>query len=141
MCFEPEASFEFDGIAVTPFPALHRAEDTDTVGLEIRGPSRALLYLPDADRFTDDLVARIERVDVALVDGTFFRHDEVSHRDVGPIPHPEVRDSVVRLRNARGEVVFTHLNHTNALAHPDPARRPPLPAGFRVAEEGEAFDL
>lgn len=137
----PDEPIEFDGVVVTPFLSPHRAEDTDTVGVEIRGPSRIVLYLPDADVFTAELVERIERADVALVDGTFWTHEEVTHRDVGVIPHPEAKDSVVRLAGARGEVVFTHLNHTNPLVHPDPSKHPPLPAGFRVAVEGETLPL
>jgi pyrroloquinoline quinone biosynthesis protein B len=137
----PDESFAFDGVVVTPFLSPHRAEDTDTVGVHLRGPSRSAVYLPDADAFPDDLVARIAQVDVALVDGTFWSHDEVAHRDVGVIPHPEAKDGVVRLADAKGEVVFTHLNHTNPLAHPDASKRPAFPAGFRTAVEGETIAL
>jgi len=137
----PGEALDFDGVRVTPFLSPHRAEDTDTVGVEIAGPSRRLLYLPDADGFPDDLVRRIRAADIALVDGTFWSSAEVGHRDVRTIPHPFVEESLTRLAGGDGEVLFTHLNHTNPLAHPDPRERPMLPRGFRVLEEGSAFTI
>jgi len=137
----PGEAFDFDGVRVTPFLSPHRAEDTDTVGVEIAGPTRRLLYLPDADAFPDDVARRIGAVDVALVDGTFWSPEEVGHRDVKDIPHPFVEESLGRLEGARGDVYFTHLNHTNPLLQPDPDGRPVLPRGFRVLEDGDAFRL
>lgn len=134
-------SFPFDGAQVVPFPSPHRSEDTDTVGFEIRGAARRLVYVPDADRFDAALVARIRDADVSLVDGTFYDPAELPGRDLSTIPHPFVAESVRVLAGARGPVHFTHLNHSNALLHPDPARRPALPEGFAVAEEGAVYDL
>ena len=57
------------------------------------------------------------------------------------VPHPFVEESVRALAGARGEVRFTHLNHTNALLDPDPASRPALPPGFAVARDGEEVGL
>ena len=137
----PEETFDFDGVKVTPFLSQHRAQDSDTIGLELEGASAKLLYLPDADRFPDDLVERIRAADVALVDGTFYSAEEVGHRDVEVIPHPFVEESVERLAGARGTVCFTHLNHTNPLLDPDPNKRPKLPEGFAVLEDAETFPL
>lgn len=137
----PGEAFTFDGATVVPFPSPHRAEDTDTVGFAIRGEARSLVYVPDADRFDAALVDRIRAADVALVDGTFYDEAELPGRDLSEIPHPFVRESVQVLAGARGEIHFTHLNHSNPLLHPDPARRPALPAGFAVLEEGAVFDL
>lgn len=137
----PDVAFEFDGVRLVPFLSPHRGEDTDTVGLEIECAARRLVYLPDADEFTPALVERIARADVALVDGTFHDPSELPGRDLGEIPHPFVARSLEVLASARGEVWFTHLNHSNALIHPDPARRPALPEGFGVLEDGAAFTL
>ena len=111
------------------------------MGLEIEGSSRRLLYLPDADAFPPELVARIRDADVALVDGTFHDASELPGRDLGEIPHPFVAESVEVLAAAGGEVWFTHLNHSNALIHPDAAERPEIPEGFGVLEDGAAFAL
>lgn len=137
----PDHPVDFDGVRITPFLAPHRGEDTDTVGLRIEGAARRLLYLPDADELTPDLIARIRGVDVALVDGTFYDPSELPGRDLAEIPHPFVADSVAALADAAAEVWFTHLNHSNALIHPDAGRRPELPPGFGVLEDGAAFSL
>ena len=137
----PGIPSEFDGVRITPFLSPHRGEDTDTVGLEIEGASRRLLYVPDADAFPPDLVARIQGADVALVDGTFHDPSELPGRDLGEIPHPFVAESVEALAGAAGEVWFTHLNHSNALIRPEVEQRPELPEGFGVLEDGAAFVL
>jgi pyrroloquinoline quinone biosynthesis protein B len=137
----PGEAFAFDGLEVVPFASPHRAEDTDTVGLDVRGPRRRVVYLPDADLFPDEIVARVVAADVALVDGTFFDRTELPGRDLSQIPHPFVVESVERLAAARGRVLFTHLNHSNALLWPDEASRPLLPAPFGVAEEGTRVEL
>ncbi len=138
---EPDRPFRFDGVEIEPFASPHRAEDTDTVGFEVRANGCRLVYLPDADAFTVDLVARIRRADDALVDGTFHDPSELPGRVLAAIPHPFVAESVRTLAGGRGRVWFTHLNHSNPLLHPDPARRPALPEGFHVLDEGRVFCL
>ena len=138
---EPGDAFTFDGVHVETFLSPHRAEDTDTIGVEVRGPRRRLAYVPDADRFPPGLVDRIREADVALVDGTFYDASEIPGRDLAEIPHPFVADSAALLADPRGEVYFTHLNHTNRLLDPDRAGRPALPDGFGILAEDAAFDL
>jgi pyrroloquinoline quinone biosynthesis protein B len=137
----PGAPLAFDGLEVAAFLTPHRGEDTDTVGVEVDGPSRRVAYVPDADVLPPALAERLESVDVALVDGTFYDRSELPHRDILEVRHPFVAESVRVLAGARGEVRFTHLNHTNPLLHPEPARRPALPAGFSVASDGEEIPL
>jgi pyrroloquinoline quinone biosynthesis protein B len=137
----PGQPIELDGATVVPFASPHRAEDTDTLGLEVRGPRKTLVYVPDADRWAPDLAARIRAADVALVDGTFFDAKELPGRNLAEVPHPLVADSVKALAGARGDVAFTHLNHSNPLLGPDRNGTHPLPKGFRVLSDGESFDL
>jgi pyrroloquinoline quinone biosynthesis protein B len=134
----PGVSFDFDGVAVTPFLSPHRSEDTDTLGLHVRGDRRTVVYVPDADRFDDALVARIVAADDALVDGTFHDAGELEGRPLDDVPHPLVCESVERLAGARGRVWFTHLNHTNALLADEPPRLPPP---FAVLDDDAAFPL
>ncbi|HSK75227.1 MAG TPA: MBL fold metallo-hydrolase, partial [Thermoanaerobaculia bacterium] len=48
--FEPGKPFELDeGITVTPIQVPHRDEYSDTMAFVIRGPNKALLYVPDTD--------------------------------------------------------------------------------------------
>ena len=138
-----------DDLSVTALRVPHRDELSDTLAFVIRGPRRALLYLPDIDKWErwdrrlEDVLAS---VDVALVDGTFFDGGEVPGRDMAEIPHPFVSETLERLVRApadlRARVVFTHLNHTNPLADPaSSAARRVRELGLRVAAEGLRIEL
>jgi pyrroloquinoline quinone biosynthesis protein B len=138
---QPGDPLRFDGLEVRAFLSPHRGEDTDTLGFEVTGPTRRVLYVSDADVLPPELVERVRDADVAFVDGTFYAPDELPHRDILAVRHPFVRDSLKALAGARGEVWFTHLNHSNPLLHPDRALRPPLPSGFGVAHDGQVVVL
>ncbi len=137
---QPGEPFAFDGVEIHAFLSPHRGEDTDTLAFELRGPTRRLVYVSDAD-VLGGLAERLKEADVALVDGTFWSKDELPHRDILAVRHPFVSESVRLLAGAKGEIWFTHFNHTNPLIHPDPARRPALPAPFGVASDGQVFAL
>lgn len=137
------------GLTVTPFLVPHRDEYTDTVGFEIRGPGRALLYIPDIDkweRWDQSIEDRVARVDVALLDATFFGDGELPGRPMAEVPHPFVAETLARFARLplaeRRKIVFTHLNHTNPAALADtPERRQIEAAGMTVATEGLRIDL
>jgi pyrroloquinoline quinone biosynthesis protein B len=135
---EPGKPLNFDGITVHAFLTPHRGEDTDTIGLEFEGPERRLIYVSDADVFPPELARRIREADVALIDGTFYDRNELPNREILAVRHPFVKESLERFVDARGEVIFIHLNHSNALLSPEP---PALPAAYRIAREGEQFAL
>jgi pyrroloquinoline quinone biosynthesis protein B len=135
---EPGSPLTFDGIEIHAFLTPHRAEDTDTIGLEIRGPTRTLVYVSDSDVFPPPLEARIRAADVALIDGTFYDREELPHREILAIKHPFVVETVERFADAPTAIHFIHLNHTNALLSGDP---PALPDGFAVAHEGQVFEI
>lgn len=137
----PGEPLAFDGLTLNAFLSPHRAEDTDTLGFEVKGPAKTLVYVSDADVLPPTLVERADEADFALIDGTFFSRDELPHRDILQVRHPFVKDTIEVLAKAKGEIWFTHLNHTNPLLHPDPSRRPRLPARFGVAHEGQVFAL
>jgi pyrroloquinoline quinone biosynthesis protein B len=137
------------GLSVRALRVPHRDELSDTLAFVVRGPERALLYLPDIDKWElwdrrlEDVLAE---VDVALLDGTFFADGEVAGRSMAEIPHPFVVETLERLRDdppeLRAKVVFTHLNHTNpACDRGSAARRAIEAAGMRVAREGELLEL
>jgi pyrroloquinoline quinone biosynthesis protein B len=137
----PGRAHAFDGCLLHAFLTPHRGADTDTVGFEIRGPRRTLVYVTDADVFPPEIVERIRDADVAIVDGTFYSRAELPHRDILAVRHPFVTESLERLAGARGEVHFTHMNHTNPLLDEDSPEARGLPAGFFVVREGQVFDL
>lgn len=136
-------------IRVTPLVVPHRDEYSETVGFRINGPGRSILYIPDIDkweRWEQSIEEEVKRVDVALLDGTFFSGDELGGRDMAEIPHPSVRESMERLSNLppaeRGKVRFIHLNHTNPLLDVDgEAMREVRGRGFGVAAQGEVMGL
>jgi len=136
-------------LSVTPVEVPHRGEYTDTFAFVVRGPGRALLYLPDIDKWERwDLPVEqwIAKVDVALLDGSFYGDGEIPGRAMSEIPHPFISESLARFaklpESERRKVVFTHLNHTNPAALPaTPERRAIEAAGMRVAAEGERIDL
>ena len=142
------------GLAVVPFLVPHRDEFSDTVGFEIRGPERTLVYLPDIDKWEKwdawEPAGRIEdllaRCDVALIDGCFYADGEIAGRTMKEIPHPFIAESIERFAPMplarRAHVYFTHLNHTNPAADPEsPAAAAVRAAGMHVLAEGERFDL
>jgi pyrroloquinoline quinone biosynthesis protein B len=136
-------------LSITPIAVPHRAEYTDTHGFLIRGPHRAVLYIPDIDkweRWERPVEALVREVDWALLDGTFFADGEVPGRSMAEIPHPFIAASLERFGSLpeaeRRKVLFTHLNHTNPVADRDSeARRRVEAAGMGVAVEGMRLPL
>lgn len=135
-------------LSVKAIPVPHRDEYSDTVGFVFRGPRRALLYLPDIDRWSE-WSRRIEdvvrEVDVALLDGSFYSDREVPGRSYEDIRHPLVPETMSRLAEVVAEghqVIFTHLNNSNpVLDEGGPAERAVLDAGFGIAREGATLGL
>jgi len=135
-------------LSLQPFLVPHRAEFSETVGFVIRGPGRSAAWLPDIDRWgawsrpVEDL---IHEVDLALLDGTFYRSDELD-RDMSEVPHPLILDSMDRLvslpARQRAVVRFIHFNHTNpALREDSEATQTIRSRGFDVARRGQQFSL
>jgi len=137
------------GLSVESVLVPHREEITDTVAFVIRGPHRALLFLPDIDKWErwdrriEDLIAT---VDLAFLDGTFFSGAELPHRDMAEIPHPFIVESLRRFSalpdSERAKIHFTHLNHSNPVVEPgSPEARQVRNAGMGVATEGAIHPL
>ena len=105
-----------DGLRVTPLLVPHRDEFTDTVGYVIEGPSRSALFIPDIDqwqKWSRSIRDLADRVDVALLDGTFASADEIQGRSIAEIPHPLMPSTRELLKGTRAALWFIHLNHTN----------------------------
>jgi pyrroloquinoline quinone biosynthesis protein B len=104
-------------ISVEALVVPHRDEFSETVGFIIRGPSRAILWLPDIDKWekwSTPIEAVLARVDVAYIDGTFHDASELPGRDMREIPHPLIVETLARLdAAARKKVRFIHLNQSN----------------------------
>ena len=135
------ASVDLGGVKVSAIPVPHRDEFSDTVAYLVEGPRRRVLFLPDIDaweKWDRDVREMVSSVDLAFLDATFFSGAELPNRVQGAVPHPPVVESMGRLEGLGDRVRWIHLNHTNPLLE-DPS--PSESRGFRVAREGEAFDL
>jgi pyrroloquinoline quinone biosynthesis protein B len=138
-----------DRLEVESFLVPHRDEYSETVGYRIHGPSRSVLFIPDADkweRMAPPIEDLIRDVDVAYLDGTFFNGDELPNREMSEIPHPFIVESLERFAglpaSERSKIRFIHLNHSNpALDADSDARRRIRDAGMTVAEEDERISL
>lgn len=152
--FTPGMPFRpLPGLDVEAIPVPHRDEYSDTMAFRLRGENRALLFVPDINRWSassktqsrDLLAELLEGVDVAYLDGTFWDGSEVPGRNLREIPHPTMKETMQRLasraRAQPGALRFIHLNHSN------PAWRDPLVEaqvdrqGFALARRGERVDL
>lgn len=150
--FQPGTGFKLEeGLSVTPIQVPHRDELSDTMAFLIRGPRKTLLYVPDTDSWrtwTRPLPKLLEeeKVDIALLDATFYSLDELPDRDVTKIKHPLITDSMDLLeplvKSGKLQVYFTHMNHSNPALDTNGVARKAIEArGFRVLDEGEAFGL
>lgn len=130
-------------LTITPIPVPHRDEwGAGTLAFRVQGPRRALLYLPDIDGWEawSEATAVLGGVDVALVDGCFYSVAELNGRP--PVAHPLIPDTLARFAHIPGQLVFTHLNHTNpALDAGSAARAAMAAAGAQVAFTGQTFAL
>jgi len=138
-----------DKVVVTAVQAPHRDEYADTLGFLISGPQRTIFYLPDTDSWvawTSPVTELLEKVDIALLDGTFFSAGELPGRRVEEIGHPLIERSMDLLQTLvddRGlEVYFTHLNHSNPALDRDGQARQRIEArGFHILEDGQEFSF
>ncbi|MEE2989064.1 MAG: MBL fold metallo-hydrolase [Planctomycetota bacterium] len=136
-------------ITVTPILVPHRDEFSETVGFQVQGPRRQVLFIPDIDKW-ERWDRQIEKIvvqsDRAYLDGTFFTTDELPGREISEIPHPFIIESIRRFAvlpdQQREKIRFIHLNHTNpALERGSAARKQVNRAGMAVARQGEKFPL
>ena len=85
------------------------------------------------------------KVDIALIDGTFWSTDELSGRIQNEVPHPPVQETIERLgqrKNDDPEMHFIHLNHTNPLHDEDSIQHQEVTSlGWGVAQQGMTFTL
>ena len=141
-----------DRLKLTAFLVPHRQEYSEVAGFIVRGPERAVLFIPDIDSWEewDELGTSIEsviaEVDVAYLDGTFFDEGEIPGRDMSGIPHPKIAGSMERFSSLpdseRAKIRFIHLNHTNpALRVDGEVHREIVEKGFLVAMEGDIEGL
>jgi pyrroloquinoline quinone biosynthesis protein B len=133
-------------ISVTPLLVPHRDEFSETVAFVVRGPSRAILWLPDIDKWekwSTAIESVVAQVDVVYVDATFYSAAELPGRDLSEIPHPTVEETMQRFAASplRSRIRLVHLNQSNRLLRDASLRRAVEQRGFVMAVEGEIVSL
>jgi pyrroloquinoline quinone biosynthesis protein B len=129
---------------LTPLLVPHRNELSDTLALVVHGPARRLFYCPDVDawdKWEYNLRDFVAKMDVALLDATFFSADELPSRDLSEIQHPLAIDTAEQLTGVDSDVWLIHLNHTNPLLAPGPERDWLAARGIGVGAFGERWRL
>lgn len=117
-----------------------------TVGLEIAGNGKRVLYIPGCAEVPDWLLDRIEGADVLLFDGTVFADDELVREGVGTktgarMGHLAISGpggSLERFAGRQvGRKILIHINNTNPILRPDgPERAAVVNAGWELAQDG-----
>jgi pyrroloquinoline quinone biosynthesis protein B len=137
-------------VQITPIQVPHRDEFTETVGYKIQGSKKTVLFIPDINKWQTwnvKLSEILKTVEVALLDGTFYKNGEIPNRDMSLIPHPFVEETIQLLKNLppseKVKVHFIHFNHTNPLIHADSKERKEVitQEGFNIAYEGQIIPL
>lgn len=137
-----------DEIRVTPILVPHRDEFSETVGFRIETPRKKVLFIPDIDKWAKwplSIVEAVKKVDLALIDATFFKDGELPNRPMSEVPHPFVQETMQLFENepvaVRRKVMFIHFNHTNPLLYDAGAQKEIKDGGFLRAEEGMRLAL
>jgi pyrroloquinoline quinone biosynthesis protein B len=110
-----------------------------------------LTYVPGLARLDDEVLGRLETSDLVLVDGTFWRDDELarlgisdrSARDMGHVPLSGDGGTLAALaRLERPRKALVHINNTNPILLEDsPERTEVARAGVEVAHDGLELEL
>ncbi len=136
-------------LSITPFFVPHRDEYTETVGFKISGPNHNTIFIPDIDKWEkwdQDITQLVQSVDMAFLDATFYDGNELPNRDMAEVPHPFVVESMKLFEplpnNAKANIHFIHLNHTNPLLDQTSEEYQIVKdKGFNIAEYMENFQL
>ncbi|MCK5559031.1 MAG: MBL fold metallo-hydrolase [Thermoplasmata archaeon] len=131
-------NIEFGSFNVKIFEVPHRNEIADTVGYVIES-SKRIVYLPDLDRWNDTALKEVQKADIAFIDGTFFHKSEFAQ--FSKVPHPPIQDTIERLGDAKTEIYFTHINHTNPVNINGQERKYVVSKGFKVADDGLIVEI
>jgi pyrroloquinoline quinone biosynthesis protein B len=159
---QPERARRLEGSSLTvePFDVggdAPRYLDGSGVELEASGfvfrdrTGGVITYVPGLARLDADVLARFAGSDLVLVDGTFWRDDELarlgisarSARDMGHLPLSGPGGTLeVLARLERPRKALVHINNTNPILLEDsPERAAVLRAGVEVAYDGLEVEL
>lgn len=136
-------------ISVSPIQVPHRDEYSETVGFIIHSNNKKVLFIPDIDKWDTwetNIVDLVKKVDVAILDATFFKDGEIKNRSMKEVPHPFVEESMLLFQDLseldKKKIYFIHFNHTNPLLIDDSeAQIAVYKNGFNLAIQGEIIKI
>ncbi len=157
---DEELALEGSSLAVSRFavggdPPLYAdpADPIEASGLRFRDRrgGAVITYVPGVARRNADVLDRLGSSDLALVDGTFWRDDELARlgistrtaADMGHVPLSGPDGTLVALAALeRPRTVLVHINNTNPILLEDsPERAEVLAAGVAIGSDGQEFTL
>jgi pyrroloquinoline quinone biosynthesis protein B len=158
--------FEIEGVAGIAFTAVplsskappysphrHDPHPGDNIGLVIRdvGSGKRVFYAPGLGEIGPEIQERFLMADCLLVDGTFWREDEMLHAGVGKklaaamghLPQSGPGGMIEHLNQAMAtRKILIHINNTNPILDEDSPERAALAAeGIEVAFDGMEIEL
>jgi pyrroloquinoline quinone biosynthesis protein B len=133
-------------ISIKPIIVPHRDEFSETVGFIISTKSKRVLFIPDIDKWAKwqrNIIEEVGRVEVALLDATFYQNGEIPNRDMSEIPHPFMEETIGLFKNSpdKSKIKFIHFNHTNPVLRQTKERQDVLNQGFGICTEGGIIGL
>ena len=121
------------------------------IGLQLVHKEKRLLYAPSVPGVDEDWQRSVDESDLALLDGTFWKDDELiaakrgrrTARDMGHLPLWGERGMLRQpFRPGRTKRVLIHINNTNPLLNEEsPEHRAVREAGWEIAYDGMEFNL
>ncbi len=131
---------------IEAFTVPHRDEFSETAGFKITLRNKKFLFIPDIDKWSKwdkSIIEEVKKVDVALIDATFYSNIELGNRPMSEVPHPLVTETMDLFKNesanTKQKIYFIHLNHTNPLLWDHNAQNSFLKSGFKLAKELQVF--
>jgi pyrroloquinoline quinone biosynthesis protein B len=153
-------SLEGSSLEIEPFATggdapLYMGGEADgpgAIGLAVRDAQGGglLCYAPGVAELDDRLIARLRDCDCALVDGTFWRGDEIvalglGVRDaaaMGHVPLSGPDGSLETLAGLDARTVLVHINNTNRILLEDSEERATVQAsGVEIGYDGMEVEL
>jgi pyrroloquinoline quinone biosynthesis protein B len=134
-------------------PHRHDPRQGDNIGIEVKdlGTGRKLFYAPGLGKIESHLRSFLEGADCLLIDGTFWRQDEMIReglgrklaREMGHLPQSGPGGMIEQLRSfSRPRKVLIHINNSNPILDETGVERATLSAeGIEVAFDGMDIHL
>jgi pyrroloquinoline quinone biosynthesis protein B len=134
-------------------PHRHDPHIGDNIGIQVtdRSSGKTLFYAPGLGQLTDDTRELMHDADCLLVDGTFWREDEMATvglgekkaADMGHLPQSGENGMIDVLRPMqKPRKILIHINNTNPILDEESAERAQLQQeGIEIAYDGMDIEL